>query len=131
MRAHALRHRSTFVSRSLAAGLVAALGVAGAALGATPVGDEFQVNTYTTNAQQVPSIAADADGAFVVAWQSLGSAGSDSSGFSIQGQRYAGPPPAAPPAVIPALSPSRLMGLVAVLLGAGALSLRGRRRLLS
>jgi hypothetical protein len=34
---------------SLAAGLLGALGVAGAELAATPAGSEFQVNTYTTD----------------------------------------------------------------------------------
>jgi len=52
------------------------------------LGSEFQVNTYTTNAQERPSVAADADGSFVVVWKSDGSAGSDSSGSSVQGQRY-------------------------------------------
>jgi hypothetical protein len=52
------------------------------------VGSEFQVNTYTTSVQVVPSVAADADGDFVVVWISSGSAHGDSSGFSIQGQRY-------------------------------------------
>ncbi len=53
------------------------------------VGGEFQVNTYTTSAQRDPSVALDVDGDFVVVWQSIGSGGTDSSGFSIQGQRYA------------------------------------------
>jgi len=35
-------------------------------------GAEFQVNTFTTNAQFAPSIAADAAGNFVVAWVSTG-----------------------------------------------------------
>jgi len=34
------------------------------------VGTEFQVNTYTRYAQRYPSIAADADGNFLVVWQS-------------------------------------------------------------
>ncbi len=53
-----------------------------------PVGDEFQVNTYTTDNQRNPAVAADADGDFVVVWQSDGSSGSDSSGYSIQAQRF-------------------------------------------
>ncbi len=52
------------------------------------VGGEFQANTYTTNSQYTPSVAMDADGDFVVAWVSLRSAGTDSSGASIQAQRY-------------------------------------------
>ena len=36
-----------------------------------------------------PSVAADADGDFVVVWESDGSSGTDTSCTSIQGQRYA------------------------------------------
>ncbi len=54
-----------------------------------PVGGEFQVNTYTTSGQYRPSVSLDADGDFVVVWESIGSSGSDSAGYSIQGQRYA------------------------------------------
>lgn len=49
------------------------------------IGDEFQVNTTTTDAQRVPSIAIDTDGDFVVVWQSLGQ---DGSGYGVYGQRY-------------------------------------------
>ena len=52
-------------------------------------GGEFQVNTYTTNGQRAASVAAEADGDFVVVWVSYGSAGTDFSYSSIQGQRYA------------------------------------------
>ena len=52
-------------------------------------GAQFQVNTYTTNYQLRPSVAADADGDFVVVWDSIGSSGTDTSSSSIQGQRYA------------------------------------------
>ncbi len=55
----------------------------------SPVGAQFQVNTYTDNYQYRPSVAADADGDFVVVWQSYGSSGTDTLGYSIQGQRYA------------------------------------------
>jgi hypothetical protein len=54
----------------------------------TAVGSEFQVNTYTTNRQFFPLVAMDADGDFVVAWESLGSGGTDTSSYSIQAQRY-------------------------------------------
>jgi len=54
----------------------------------TPVGAEFQVNTYTTGLQIWPSIAGGDDGDFVVVWTSSGSSGSDSSSRSIQAQRY-------------------------------------------
>ncbi|MFN7955204.1 MAG: hypothetical protein U0610_25990 [bacterium] len=36
-----------------------------------PRGGEFQINTYTTNDQRYPAVASDADGNFVVAWQSV------------------------------------------------------------
>jgi hypothetical protein len=49
---------------------------------------EFQVNTYTTLRQYVPSVSVDTDGDFVVVWTSSGSSGSDTSDRSIQGQRY-------------------------------------------
>src|SRR5207244_6596259 len=54
----------------------------------TPVGGQFQVNTYTTGDQYHPTVAGDGAGNFVVVWESKGSAGSDTSGRSIQGQRY-------------------------------------------
>jgi hypothetical protein len=77
--------------RSCAVGLLlAALGTPLEAAAQTiPVGSEFQVNTYTTSFQRYPSVAADADGDFVVVWQSYGSSGGDTSQSSIQGQRYA------------------------------------------
>ena len=66
------------------------------------VGLEFQVNTYTTNHQRSPSVSVDADDEFVVVWTSLGSAGSDSSSFSVQGRRYTEPPDRCPgPVVVP------------------------------
>jgi hypothetical protein len=55
----------------------------------SPQGPQLQVNTYTTSYQDVPSVAAAADGGFVVVWQSFGSAGTDTSSWSVQGQRYA------------------------------------------
>jgi hypothetical protein len=48
-------------------------------------GDEFQVNTYTTDLQRLPAIAMDADGDFVVTWMSYGQ---DGSGNGIYAQRY-------------------------------------------
>lgn len=56
--------------------------------GVGPVGDEAQLNTFTTNDQRRPSIATDADGNFIVAWESTGSAGSDSDASSVQAQRF-------------------------------------------
>jgi hypothetical protein len=54
-----------------------------------PLGDQFQVNTYTTGGSGVPRVASDAAGAFVVVWENGGSGGSDHSSYSIQARRYA------------------------------------------
>ena len=51
-----------------------------------PAGPEFRVNTFTTGYQAYPSVASDASGNFVVAWNSFAQ---DGSGFGIFGQRYA------------------------------------------
>src|SRR3989442_1175714 len=40
-----------------------------------PLGTEFQANTYTTGNQFFPAVASDADGNFVVVWQSGGYSG--------------------------------------------------------
>lgn len=50
-----------------------------------PQGSEFQVNTHTTNIQNVPDIAMDASGDFVITWQSYQQ---DGSGYGIYAQRY-------------------------------------------
>jgi hypothetical protein len=52
-------------------------------------GTQLQINTYATNAQQRPSVGMDANGNFVVVWESDGSSLGDSSGRSIHGQRLA------------------------------------------
>jgi hypothetical protein len=49
------------------------------------VGSEFQVNTWTTNNQGIPSIASLSNGGFVVVWQSDGQ---DGSGWGVYGQRF-------------------------------------------
>ncbi len=59
------------------------------ASGGTPTGGQFQVNAYTTDFQRRARVSLDADGDFVVVWQSGGSPGTDSSFTSVQGQRYA------------------------------------------
>ena len=51
----------------------------------TPVGGEFRINTYTTNAQTTSAVASDPAGHFVVVWSSLGQDGSD---YGVFGQRY-------------------------------------------
>ncbi len=48
------------------------------------VGDEFQINTYTTDSQQAPKIAVDSNGDYLAVWHSDGSNGTDNFGFSIQ-----------------------------------------------
>ena len=52
-----------------------------------PLGPEFRVNTYTTNTQGYPSVAAVPGGGFVVVWQS---AFQDGSYNGVFGQRYSG-----------------------------------------
>jgi Ca2+-binding RTX toxin-like protein len=49
-------------------------------------GDEFQVNSYTVDAQWKSSVAMDADGNFVIVWQSNGQ--DDGLSAGIYGQRY-------------------------------------------
>ena len=53
------------------------------------LGSQFQVNSYTTGYQRNPWVAAAPDGRFVVVWRSNGSAGTDTSDYSIQAQRFA------------------------------------------
>jgi len=51
--------------------------------GGGPLGDEFQVNSFTVGGQRWPSVASDANGNFLVAWQRF-----DGSGVGVFGQRY-------------------------------------------
>jgi hypothetical protein len=51
-----------------------------------PLGPEFRVNAYTTDAQRLPQVAADSAGNFVVVWESLLQDGAYEGVF---GQRYA------------------------------------------
>jgi hypothetical protein len=51
----------------------------------TKLGSEFQVNSYTTNDQDDPVVAADASGNFVVVWQSYEQ---DGDGPGVFGQRF-------------------------------------------
>ncbi len=53
-----------------------------------PLGNEFQVNTYTTERQRPARVQTLEDGGFVVTWTSWGSNGSDDSGYSVQARRY-------------------------------------------
>jgi hypothetical protein len=54
----------------------------------TPLGSEFRVNTYTTDAQGVPAVAATPVGDFVVTWASSGYPSQDGSGAGVFGQRF-------------------------------------------
>lgn len=78
------------MARSTVGTALLAWGLWAAAVSAQPlpVGSELQVNTYTTGAQILPSIAVESDGDFVVVWLSYGSNDSDTSESSIQGQRF-------------------------------------------
>ena len=51
----------------------------------TKVSAEFQINTTTSNIQDLPSITALSDGGFFVTWQSYTQ---DGSGYGVYGQRY-------------------------------------------
>ena len=75
--------RSRFASSSLP--VFAALALSSAGLTQEILGAEFQVNSYTTSFQTYPSVAADADGDFVVAWSS---SGQDGSSFGIFARRF-------------------------------------------
>jgi hypothetical protein len=50
-----------------------------------PVANEFRVNSYTTGTQAAPAVAMDAQGGFVVVWQSTPQ---DGGGYGVFGQRY-------------------------------------------
>jgi hypothetical protein len=50
--------------------------------GGSPVGSDFQVNSYTTNVQRLPSIAMDGGG-FLVVWE-----GRDADGQGVVGRRF-------------------------------------------
>jgi hypothetical protein len=56
----------------------------------TPLGGEFQVNTYTTGNQEQPAVAVAPDGTFVVVWESGDYYGptQDGSRFGIFGRRF-------------------------------------------
>jgi hypothetical protein len=55
-----------------------------------PAGAEFQVNSFTTNAQRAPAVASDADGNFVVVWESRSPDPTVGSGrsYSVFSQRF-------------------------------------------
>ncbi len=78
------RHRPFFIAAIVAVPWLAS----GPGIG-TARADDVQINTYTTGFQTEPSVSLDADGDFVVVWDSRGSSGSDTDLDSVQGQRYA------------------------------------------
>jgi hypothetical protein len=84
----------------------------------SPVGADFQVNTYTTNDQQDPSVAALGDGGFVVTWVSDGQ---DGSGSGVYGQRFsaAGAPAGAEFQVNTSTANNQIIPSVAGLTGGG------------
>lgn len=53
----------------------------------TPRDAQFQVDSYL-GPEGAPDVTADPEGNLVVVWDSFGSAGTDRSDFSVQGQRY-------------------------------------------
>lgn len=60
----------------------AGLGQPPVATAQNPLGGEFQVNSYTTESQDFPEVARNADGEFLVVWES------DYPPFSLLGQGY-------------------------------------------
>jgi hypothetical protein len=83
-----IRTAKRFAAWTLASGLLCAALPVGAQT-PVPAGAEFQVNSYTTGYQRRSAVAAAPDGGFVVVWDSPGSFGTDTSSYSVQGQRYA------------------------------------------
>jgi hypothetical protein len=74
------------LGRSALISIVAAMGAHVAVFGQNnPTGPEFQVNTYTTLAQRFPSAAAEADGDFVITWDSESQ---DGSSYGIFARRF-------------------------------------------
>ena len=58
------------------------------AQGVAPVGEEFQVNGYTTGEQILPDAILHDDGTFEVVWTTSDTFyGPDNSGYSVAGQR--------------------------------------------
>lgn len=86
-----------------------------------PLGEEFQINGYTTGDQFHTSVAFLVDDRFAVTWESEGSTGSDVSVRSIQGKLYPRPIP------VPTLSRLGALGLVGLVMSLGVLQIRGAR----
>ena len=58
--------------------------------GGSPLGAQFQVNTYTTGDQATPAVGQDGGDGFVVVWASAGSTGTDRLGTSAQARAFDG-----------------------------------------
>ena len=71
--------------RSFLPGLVLLLLLPATVSGQAPAGTEFQINTYTTSGQTLPAVASDANGNFVVVWESYLQ---DGNRWGIFGQRF-------------------------------------------
>ncbi len=71
---------------ALTAALVSTLPAVLSAVDTVPAGAEFQVNSYTTFTQVLPSVAGDAAGNFVAVWESIDQDGDGAGAF---GQRFA------------------------------------------
>ncbi len=81
-----MRHQQNHRVLRAAAGLLGLLALPAAdAQGPPPLGDEFQVNTYTTGGQAPPAVAADGAGNFVVVWHG---GGQEEDFGGVFGQRY-------------------------------------------
>ncbi len=78
------QHSGSHVAVWLAVAIMASPALA-LAQGLQPVGSEFQINTYTTNAQKDARAAMSADGSFVVVWMSDQQ---DGDYYGIIGRRY-------------------------------------------
>jgi len=87
----ALHYPQTRIALAAAA-FAAGIGLAAPAFAKTPAGGEFRVNTFTTGSQLTPAIALDADGDFVVVWQSSGQDPGGSTGVYAQRYNAAGVP---------------------------------------
>jgi hypothetical protein len=62
------------------------IALSGPAPAATPIGDEFQVNSHTVHRQRFPALALSPGGGFVVVWDGYYQDGPDSVG--VFGQRF-------------------------------------------
>jgi hypothetical protein len=56
---------------------------------ASPLGSDFQVNTYTTSSQRLPAVAVEPDGDFLVVWESFGTVNQDTNDrWEINARRF-------------------------------------------